>query len=349
MNLKELSKTLGLSQTTVSRAFNGYPEVNEQTRRRVIEAAELHNYRPNFRAKGLATGRSFSIGQIVPLSARTDIVNPIFADFMASTGEAISGRGYYLTLSVVKDEDQEKTYRDMAAKGTIDGVIVHGLRKNDPRIGWLRSIGLPFVVHGRGGNQPADYCWVDMNNRRAFRQAAEFLIKLGHNRIALINGDEAMDFAARRRVGYEQALTSHGITPDPSLMSSTDMIESHGYTHASEMTRNPNPPTAYLTSSLLLAIGVRRALHENGLQLGRDVSVVTHDDDLSFLPNSGDTPMFTATRSSIRMAGKCCANMLLDLIEGKIVEPQHVLYEAQLIVGASTAPPPPWCRPGDQR
>jgi len=79
MNLKELSENLGLSQTTVSRALNGFPEVNSETRRRVAEAAERYNYRPNTRAKGLATGQSLSIGHIIPLSTRNELVNPVFA------------------------------------------------------------------------------------------------------------------------------------------------------------------------------------------------------------------------------------------------------------------------------
>lgn len=342
MNLKELSKQLGLSQTTVSRALNGFPEVNAETRRRVSEAAALYNYRPNTRAKGLATGKSFSIGHIIPLSTRNEMVNPVFADFIAGAGEIYSRRGYDMTLSVVKDEDEEQAYRDMATKGTVDGIIVHRPRTNDPRIELLKSIGMPFVVHGRGANQDVDYAWVDMNNKSAFQRATEFLLDLGHTRVALINGDEATHFAARRRMGFEDALVARGIDPDPAIMGSRDMTEDFGYTFTKALISMPNPPTAYLVSSILLAIGTRRALEEHGLKLGQDISLITHDDDLSYLPNSGasssDVPMFTATRSSVRQAGQRCAEMLLDLIDGQIEAPEHDLWEAQLIVGASTGP-----------
>jgi LacI family transcriptional regulator len=101
-----------------------------------------------------------------------------------------------------------------------------------------------------------------------------------------------------------------------------------------------NPPTAFLTSSILIALGVRRAVTEAGLTLGRDVSVITHDDGLSFLPNAGEQPMFTATRSSIRDAGKRCAEMLIDQIEDKCETPAHELWEAELVVGQSTGPAP---------
>ena len=336
MNLKELSNILGLSQTTVSRALNGFPEVNGETRKRVAEAAALHNYSPNSRAKGLATGKSYSIGHIIPLSTRAELVNPIFGDFIAGAGETYSRRGYDLTLSVVNDDAEEQAYRDMATKGSVDGIIVHAPRTNDPRIDLLKSIGMPFVVHGRGANQDVDYAWVDVNNKSAFQRATEFLLDLGHKRIALINGDETMHFAARRRMGYEEALTSRNIQIDPSLMASQDMTEDFGYAFTNEMLAHPIPPTGFLVSSMLLAIGVRRALQENGLKLGEDVSLITHDDDLSYLPNSGDVPMFTATQSSVREAGQRCAEMLLDLIAGEIEPPQHDLWEAKLLVGAST-------------
>ena len=94
MNLRELSEILGLSQTTVSRALNGYPEVAEETRRRVQEAAVAHNYHPNIRARSLAIGRSMTIGHVIPVSKKHEMVNPIFSDFVAGAGETYSAAGY---------------------------------------------------------------------------------------------------------------------------------------------------------------------------------------------------------------------------------------------------------------
>ena len=87
MNLKELSEILGLSQTTVSRALNGYPEVSEATRLRVQQIARENNYSPNARARGLATGRASAIGHVIPIGLRHEMVNPIFGDFISGVGE----------------------------------------------------------------------------------------------------------------------------------------------------------------------------------------------------------------------------------------------------------------------
>ncbi|PVA06002.1 LacI family DNA-binding transcriptional regulator [Thalassorhabdomicrobium marinisediminis] len=341
MNLKQLSHRLGLSQTTVSRALNGYPEVGEATRQRVLSAAARYNYRPNSRAKGLATGRSHTIGHVLPTTTRHEVVNPIFGDFIAGAGEVYAANDYEMVLSIVEDDTEEEVYRAFKTRGTVDGVILHGPKLNDRRITLLQEIGLPFVVHGRASGVAADYSWVDVNNTSAFARATEFLIDLGHRRIALINGPEEMDFAHRRRCGYEDGLTRRGLPADPALMRSDEMTERFGYDSACALLGAADPPTAFLVASVISALGVRRAVEERGLRLARDISVVTFDDMLSYLDNGGQVPVFTATRSSVRDAGRRAARLLLAQIAAPASLPDPVLLEAELTVGQSTGPARP--------
>ncbi len=340
MNLKELASKLGLSPTTVSRALNGYPEVNETTRERVMAAAKRHNYRPNSRAIRLATGRAMAVGHVIPIASRHEIVNPVFADFIAGAGETYSRNDYDMVLSVVPDEQEEVTYRGLKSKGNVDGVIVHAPRLDDPRIGLLHEIGLPFVVHGRATGSTLPYSWLDVNNRRAFQRATEFLLDLGHTRIGLINGLEFMDFAIRRRAGFADAMGQRGLHVDPDLMSSDEMTEVSGYRAARRMLALSERPTAFVVASMISGMGVRRAIEERALVMGRDVSVIIHDDDLSYLKNGEDLPIFTATRSSVREAGRLAAEMLLDMIANPGLGPQQRLLEAELIIGQSTGPVP---------
>jgi len=340
MNLKELSRELGLSQTTVSRALNGYPEVSEATRDRVQSAARTFNYIPNTRAKSLATGRAMAIGHVIATSDQHEMVNPVFSDFIAGAGETYAANGYEMVLSVVADGGEDAVYRSMKARGAVDGVIVHGPRMNDPRIAMLQDIGMPFAVHGRASGLTPNYSWLDVNNLRAFQRATDFLLDLGHRRIGLINGLEVMDFADRRKRGYIAALTGAGIAADPALMHSGEMTEGHGYRATIAMLDGPDPATAILTASLICALGVRRALHERGLVMGRDVSVLTHDDVMSYLGNGDDLPIFTCVKSSVREAGRILAQMLLDEIDGTTPGPAAHLLEAQLTVGTSTGPAP---------
>ncbi|NHB77279.1 LacI family DNA-binding transcriptional regulator [Rhodobacter calidifons] len=340
MNLKDLAQKLGLSPTTVSRALNGYPEVNEATRERVIQAARDYDYHPNTRAIRLATGRAMAVGHVIAITNQHEIVNPVFADFIAGAGETYSRNDYDMLLCVVPDEEEARTYRAMKVKGNVDGVIVHGPRQNDPRIPLLREIGLPFVVHGRATGTAEPYSWLDVNNRRAIQQATEHLLDLGHRRIALVNGLEFMDFAIRRRRGYLDALAARQIAPDPALMTSGEMTELAGFRAASAMLALPDPPTAFVASSMLSGMGIRRAVEGLGLKMGSDVSIVIFDDELSYLRNGDDRPIFTAMRSSVRQAGRLVAEMLLSRIANPGAGEMEQMLEAELVQGMSSGPAP---------
>ncbi len=339
VNLKLLSEYLDLSQTTVSRALNGFPEVNENTRQRVVEAARQLNYRPNPSASSLATGKTGQIGHVIPLSQHM-MINPHFADFMAGAGETYSAAGYDALLRVVAAEDEASVYRDFANRNRVDGVVVHGPLVEDSRIELLQTLGLPFIVHGRSDSTDGNYPWLDVNNSRAFERAVDHLVDLGHRRIALVNGLETMNFAARRRHGYEQGLTKHALTIDESLMSDADMVEPYGYDATTGFLKLDNPPTAIIYSSILPAMGGRRAVSDAGLTLGTDISIIAFDDQLSFLQPLDETgvPVFTSLRSSIRAAGKRVSEMLIDQIANPGHPARQELWEADLVLGESTKP-----------
>ncbi|MGA9434978.1 MAG: substrate-binding domain-containing protein [Roseobacter sp.] len=340
MNLKQLSQELSLSPTTVSRALNGYPEVNEATRKRVAEAAEKFQYRPNARAQTLATGKSKSIGHIISMSNQAELVNMVFSDFVAGAGLVYANHGYTMTLKIVPDDAELAAYRALSERGTVDGVIVQAPACNDPRIDCLASLDIPFVVHGRASDVTSPYAWLDVNNQRAIDTLTTHLTDLGHRRIALVNGRETLDFAARRRAGFSAALTRVFSTVDPTLMRSGDMSEPNGYDAARALLSLPHPPTAFVASSVVLALGVKRAVEERGLGMGKDVSIVCFDDDISYLPNAGATPQFTAMRSSVRAAGARCAELLLAQITNPHSSSPAELWEAEFVQGRSSGPAP---------
>lgn len=337
MKLKELSRILNLSATTVSRALNGYPEVNAETRARVQAAARRHGYVANRPAQRLATGRAMAIGHVLSLG-RHQVINPIFSDFLLGAGETYAREGYDMLISVVPEPKEAEVYETLARRRTVDGVLVTSTRVEDPRIDLCQRLGLPFIAHGRDARREDAYSWIDINNRRAFRRATELLLDLGHRRIGLVNGFEFQSFAWRRRTGYEEALTARGLCVDPALVHSAEMTEPYGADSAHALLGLADPPTALLASSFVVALGVARAVRERGLVPGRDVSIVTHDDDLSFFPNAGAVPLFTATRSSIRAAGRRAAEMLIARINGPDSPHAQELWEVELTIGLSTGP-----------
>ena len=148
MKLKDLADHLGLSQTTVSRALNGYPEVSEATRRRVLEAAERYHYRPNPSARRLATGRAGAIGAVLPTD-RNLLVDPHFVEFLAGLGERLVEDEMDIVLCPSRGGDETGTYRRIVAGNRVDALILSGPLVEDERVALLTELGHPFVVHGR--------------------------------------------------------------------------------------------------------------------------------------------------------------------------------------------------------
>lgn len=330
---------LALSQTTVSRALNGYPEVSETTRRRVVDAAKRHGYRPNPSARRLATGKAGMIGYIMPAGSSVEL-DPHFVEFLSGMGDYARSHELDLVLSPADADDEETTYRRVAANKQVDAVYISAPRPDDRRIALLQQIGLPYLVHGRSEGLSFSYPYIDIDNEGAFRDAGRLLLQLGHRRIALINGDAGQTFAIFRERGLRQAMDSAGLPLPPSSIRSQAMTDEAGYTAAHSLLGAAERPTAILCSSLIMTLGVFRAARERGLEIGRDLSVIAHDDVFPWLkPDNFSVPL-TTTRSSIRSAGDRVAERLSHRLTGKESEPVGEVWPVELVVRASVAAAP---------
>ncbi|MFN3443849.1 MAG: LacI family DNA-binding transcriptional regulator, partial [Rhizobium rosettiformans] len=260
MNLKELSQMLGLSQTTISRALNGYPEVNKETRERVLQAARETGYRPNRAAQRLATGKAGSIGLIMPISPDHSS-DMHFAEFQSGLAEASIVHDFHFVIMPSRAEDEEQAIRWLVASGSVDGYYLAYVRDRDPRITMAKSLSLPFIVHGRSFGLELDYPFLDVDNEGAFYDATRFLLQLGHQRFALLNGPSDLDFAHRRRLGTEKALAEKGLLLDPRHTRHSFMGDEQGYRGMKEILASADRPTAVLCASTVLALGAVRAMN----------------------------------------------------------------------------------------
>lgn len=336
MNLKQLSQMLALSQTTVSRALNGYPEVNEETRRRVMDAAKRHGYRPNPSARRLATGKTGMIGYVLPTGASVDI-DPHFVEFLSGLGDYARSHELDLVLSPADADDQETTYRRIVANKQVDAVYISSPRPADRRIALLHALGIPFIVHGRSDGHEFDYSYIDIDNEGAFREATRLLLQLGHRRIALINGDMRETFAIHREQGVRRALAGDGLSLDERHILSMTMTEENGYRAARRLLESADAPTAILCSSLIMTLGVVRAARDLAVSIPGDVSLIAHDDVFPWLkPENFSVPLAT-TRSSIRAAGARVAERLAARISGLESGSRGEVWPVDLVVRGSVA------------
>jgi LacI family transcriptional regulator len=337
MNLKELSERLGLSQTTVSRAINGYPEVSEDTRARVKAAAALHGYRPSAAARRLATGQSGTLGLIFP-AERNMLTDLIFTEFLSGCIERAGDLGYDVTLAMArKSFSEEEVYRRTVRSARVDAMILSSPLIADPRPKLLASLGMPFIVHGRTISDQA-YEFLDIDNHGAFAAATRLLLDLGHQRIALINGECRLTYANDRKRGFLEAMAERGLTPPPHLFSESPMSEDNGFRQASALLAGDAAPTAFLCSSISQAQGVMKACAAVGKRVGHDVAVIAHDDRLHELRAEALDPPLTTTQSSIGDAGK----HVVELVVARLRQPDtpwvEEVWPVDLVVRGSTGP-----------
>lgn len=337
MKLKEFARQLGLSPTTVSRALSGYPEVSEKTRKRVAEEAVRLGYRPNINAVRLVTGRAGAIGVVMGRAGEFH-----FAEYMSGMAERLDGEDIDILVSPTADRDSTDEialYSRLATSGRVDAVIVHSPKPGDGRIALLHELGFPFLVHGRSETD-VPHAWLDIDNEGAIRRATAHLIDLGHKRIAMINGRQGRTFSLHRDKGYREALQERGIPFDPRLVAHDHFTDELGFRYARSFLEQSPRPTAFVAGSMMTALGIYRAVRSRGLVVGKDISVIAHDDVFPYLTADNMVPSLSATRSSMRAAGARSADLVLQVLAGRPAEEIHELWPVELILRESTGPAP---------
>jgi LacI family transcriptional regulator len=338
MNLKKLSDHLGLSQTTVSRALAGYSDVAEATRGRVQSEARRLGYSPNAAAQSLALGKARAIG-IVFATVGSVPADPIMTEFLTGLAESASRAETDILISAANQDpsDESRVYRRLAQARSVDTVVLSSPLIEDPRIPLLAKLGLAAVVHGRT-RSAAPYAFMDIDNEGAFYRATRMLTDLGHQRIALINGEERFNFVADRARGWQRALAERGLIAPPQDQVNAQMTDERGYRHTRQMMEAENPPSAIICSSLITALGCCRALRDLKLRVGEDVSVIAHDDAINAIKPETLSPALTTTSSPIRHHGARIAEMALALGDGAEPSSLQEVWPVDLVFRASTLP-----------
>ncbi|MDH4414275.1 MAG: substrate-binding domain-containing protein [Rhizobium sp.] len=337
MKLKEFAREIGLSPTTVSRALSGYPEVNEATRARVMEEAARLGYHPNINAVRLATGRAGAIGVVM-----TKAGDYQFSEFMSGMADRLSGEDIDILITPMAEHDtgdEIQLYRRLAESRRVDAVVIHSPRPRDPRIALLHQLKLPFIVHGRSETE-IPHAWLDIDNEGAIRRSTEHLLDLGHRRIALLNGREGLTFTLHRLAGYKAALAERGVPFDPKLVTHGTFTDEIGFRYARSALEQRPRPTAFVAGSMMTALGVYRAARSMNLVLGRDISVIAHDDVFPYLTAENMAPSLSTTRSSLRAAGSRITDLLLQMLSGREASDIGELWPIELILRETSRPVP---------
>jgi LacI family transcriptional regulator len=334
MNLKDLAHKLGMSQTTVSRALNGYPEVSEQTRERVIAAAAAAGYRPNPVARRLATGRADAIGIIYPLMA-ADLGDTYFLEVVGGMTEVLGKADMDLMIASASPADEVRTYERMVQGRRVDGMVVARTKLDDPRLLYLTKKRIPFVAYGRS-NLPGPYAWFDLDTEAGVRIAVARLAGLGHRRIALLSGSPELFFVQQGRKGYMGGMANAGLPVDPQYRVESELSRAGGYQKMAQLLACQPRPSAVIIDNQICGVGALRALLDAGVSIGKDMSLIINDG------SSPDALMgydITATESAKpHEVGVKIIELMLELLKGEAPERLQVLWQPTLKVGNSDGP-----------
>jgi LacI family transcriptional regulator len=335
--LKDLSRHLGISVTQVSRALNGHDDVSDDTKKRVRKAAKQLNYVPNMSARKLVSGRS----GVVALVQRNNpdlIEDHNFIETVTNLSIEFSKLGKQFVLHIApEDADEIGVYQRLIAGGALDGFVVHEPANDDPRVEFLTSNDIPFVVHGRTMGE-LTYPFFDIDNFEVGYQLTKHLLDRGHRRIALINGPEGFTYATLRLQGYQKALSDYGVEFDPNLVTTGRMTEELGLVKTIEFNSlSGNFPTAIVAGHVRIAKGIYQAAEALGLTIPRDLSVVSHDDVIPKLRASAFYPALTVTRSGLRNSWEPLARYLSQSLDGQAVEELQSVSSFEFVARASTA------------
>ena len=330
VTIRDVAREAGVSVNTVSRALSNKPDVSSETRARILEVAERLGYRPNRLARGLRSNKTGTIGVIV-----TDIANPYFGALVKGVEKAAREQDYSIILQDTdEDYEHEKEAIQVMLAERVDGLLITPVQTGTETIEKLKESGLPFVLLGRHFDDLAtDYVVTD--DVQGGYLATEHLIKLGHTRIAMINGPLHISSAKERFQGYTKALDRYGMELDKSLVCAGAITMEDGYAAAKALLRRSPRPTAIFCYSDFVAFGVMGAIREAGLRIPEDVAVVGYDDVQ--MSSCLEVSLTTVKIPKVEL-GKAALELLIELLrDGNNTEhPRGIKLPVELLVRQST-------------
>lgn len=309
VTIKDVAEKAGVSITTVSHVINETRYVSDALTERVAFAMRELNYRPNIVARSLRSGRTKTIGLVIP-----DISNPFFAEFSRKIEDKGFEYGYNVILcNTDEDRKKEEIYVDVLISKQVDGLIflsagdTRGIRPNP----YMADI--PMVITDReAGGIASDVVLID--NELGGYQATQYLLSLGHRRIGCIAGPFHIRAGFQRVQGYRKALEEAGVDFDEALVSSNNFRFDGGERGMQTLMALSDPPTAVFASNDMMALGAMRAIIGSGMRVPEDYSIVGFDNTPL---GSLVSPELTTVSQPIKAMADLSVELLIEKINLK--------------------------------
>ncbi|HTH59356.1 MAG TPA: LacI family DNA-binding transcriptional regulator [Paraburkholderia sp.] len=311
VTLEEIARIAGVSPSTVSRILNGSARVVPEKQQAVQKAIARFNYRPNVLARGLASGKTETIGVLTQT-----VSSPFYAEWLRGIEDALGEPGFTPIFASsrwnVKDE---KARLEQLIARRVDGVILlHAQLDEATLVDYSRRT--PMLVLGRSLAQSAKLAGLSIDNRMGACEATRHLIEQGHREIAFIAGPPTHEDALERLDGYRLALAEAGIAFDADLVEQGDYVETGGLAAMERLLARARAFSAVFCANDQTAYGARLAMFRRGVRVPEDISLVGFDD----LPTSSYmTPPLTTVRQPTYAIGRLAAEGMVKMIRKQAV------------------------------
>lgn len=331
VRMKDIASDLGISIVTVSKVLRDHPDISAETRERVLKRMKEVNYRPNLAARALVTGRTYSIGLVVP-----DLVHPFFGEVAKGMSRVLRKKGYYLIIASSEEEPElEQQEVDQLLARRVDALIIASAQSTVQMFKRIEEQRTPYILVDRkvpGVNTN----FIGVDDVAVGRLATEHLISQGRQRIAHIAGP-SVSTATGRLEGYRLALAAHQMEVNPDYLIARehgdDASDQSGYEAMRKLLAASPLPDGVFCYNDPTAMGAMEAIIAHGLRVPEDIAIVGCGNVRysAFLR----VPLTTIDQQSEEI-GDRSARLALSQIEAKgSARPKTILLEPNLIVRRS--------------
>lgn len=324
VTIKDIAKKAGVSFSTVSKALRNSPLVQERTKLHILTIAKEMGYQPNIAARQLVSKRSGAIGVVWPSVERAAL-----STLITRVNEELEERAYTTLISMNRFESAMETFH----RFLVDAILVFGDHNHSQTTIPSASHQIPVLTYGNAGQSP--FSTLDVHREKAIELAVQHLVQLGHRQIAYIGSPAEYDPLQSIKINaFETEMKKQGLTVSPSQIAATQGMEVHdGYLSAKQLLAESAGTTAVISGSYDLTRGILRAVHELGLSVPRDLSIVSYD----HIPQMEalDVPM-TVVGVNMHTLAAIIADLLMNMIDHP-EEKRTVHLEPELVVRSSTA------------
>ena len=330
VTIKDVARSCGLSISTVSKVFNGYPDISELTRRQVTEAAREIGYKPNALARALKTNRSYNLGVLMVDDSISGLTHPFFAAVLNAFKLEAEHQGFDITFINHNIGTMEMTYLEHCRYRNVDGVCLACVNFYSAEIAELTAGGIPCVTidHGFTGHPG-----IFSDNRSGIRLLVDRAVSLGHTRVAYIHGQRNSLVTETRIQGFREAMAAHGLAVPEEYVRPGRYDDADGDSireNLSALLDMKRRPTCVLLPDDSAYLSAQEVLHERGLRAPADISLAGYDGVRSI---QVVRPRLTTVRQDSAAMGREAARRLIDHINHPTEAFEPVLVPCEILEG----------------